>query len=222
MRLNTRADAPVRKSVHAELRQRFLTGRVTPGTSLSTRVLAHELGVSQTPVRESLARLAADGAVEIHSKRRIVIPPMTEGRFRDLLRCRELLEPAAAVAAMGAVDSALIERLRDTDERLGDALKHGDVDTYMACNHAFHFLIYRAQPQRMLVQLIETLWLQFGPYMRVVYDRYGRGRAVDQHRRAIAALKAGRVRALRTAILADIRQGMDLIARDGFSVEGRA
>jgi DNA-binding GntR family transcriptional regulator len=218
----SRADAPLRKGVYAELRQRFLTGRVTPGTPLSTRSLAHELGVSQTPVREALARLAADGAVEIRSKRRILVPPMTEERFRDLLRCRELLEPAAAVAALPQVNAALIAHLREIDERLGQALDHGDVDTYMACNHAFHFLIYGAQPQRMLVQLIETLWLQFGPYMRVVFERYGQGRSIDQHRRAITALRTGRAPALRAAILADLRQGMSLIARDGFATVRRA
>src|SRR5579862_5269044 len=68
-------------SVYAELRHRLLTGRIIPGVGLSTRGLAQELGVSQMPVREALSRLAAEGAIEIRSKRRITVPAMTPERF---------------------------------------------------------------------------------------------------------------------------------------------
>jgi DNA-binding transcriptional MocR family regulator len=71
--------------VYDELRRRLITGKVMPGVGLSTRGLASELGVSQMPVRDALSRLAAEGAVQIRSKRKIEVPPMTEARFADLL-----------------------------------------------------------------------------------------------------------------------------------------
>jgi DNA-binding GntR family transcriptional regulator len=52
------------------------------------------------PVRDALSRLAAEGAVVIRSKRKIEAPPMSEARFTDLLACRLLLEPEAAVLAL--------------------------------------------------------------------------------------------------------------------------
>ena len=209
----------LRTSVHDELRRRFVTGKVTPGGSLSTRGLALELGVSQMPVREALSRLAAEGAVEIRSKRRIVVPRMTAGRFRDLLRCRELLEPEAAAAALFHIDAARLRRLRAVDDALGVALDSGDVTAYMEGNFEFHFLIYRAQPRRTLIQLIETLWLQFGPYMRVVYGRFGTANLVDQHQLAIRAIRDRSAARLKHAILADIRDGMALIEKSGFGEE---
>ncbi len=212
-------DGSVRASVHAELRLRFLTGRITPGTHLSTRRLAHELGVSQMPVRDALGRLAADGAVDIRSKRRIIVPPMTAARHADLLVCRELLEPAAAQAAIARLDDVAIQRLEVVDKAIGDALDSGDVDAYMRANHEFHFTIYRAQPHPTLVQLIETLWLQFGPYMRIVYDRYDRERLADQHVCAIRAIRRRRAADLSRAILLDIRDGMNLLQRNGFAVD---
>jgi DNA-binding GntR family transcriptional regulator len=178
--------------------------------------VAQELGVSQMPVREALSRLAAEGAVEIRSKRRIVVPLMTAGRFRDLLRCRELLEPEAAAAAIPYVDAARLRRLRAVDDALGVALRTGDVTGYMEGNYDFHFTIYRAQPRRTIVQLIETLWLQFGPYMRLVYGRVGTARLVDQHQVAIRALRERNAARLRRAVLADIRDGMELIGSSGF------
>jgi DNA-binding GntR family transcriptional regulator len=209
-------DGLLRASVHDELRHRFVTGKVAPGGSLSTRSLAQELGVSQMPVREALSRLAAEGAVEIRSKRRIVVPPMTAERFADVLRCRELLEPEAAVLALPHIDAVRLKRLRAVDDALGVALRSGDVQSYMERNFEFHFLIYRAQPRSTIVQLIETLWLQFGPHMRVVYGRFGTANLVDQHQVALRAIRERSAARLKRAIRADIRDGMGLIGKNGF------
>jgi DNA-binding GntR family transcriptional regulator len=206
---------PVRASVHEELRLRFLTGRITPGTPLSTRRIAQELGVSPMPVRDALGRLAADGAVDIRSKRRIVVPAMTAARHADLLSCRELLEPAAAAAALPQLGDAAVIQLERADQVVGDALISGNVEAYMRANYEFHFTIYRAQPHPTLVQLIETLWLQFGPYMRVVYEQYGGERLADQHTRAIRAIRRRRASELSAAILQDLRDGMSLLVRRG-------
>jgi DNA-binding GntR family transcriptional regulator len=209
-------DGLLRANVHDELRHRFVTGKVVPGGSLSTRGLAQELGVSQMPVREALSRLAAEGAVEIRSKRRIIVPPMTAGRFTDVLRCRELLEPEAAALALPHIDTTRLKRLRTVDEALGDALKSGDVQSYMERNFEFHFMIYRAQPRTTIVQLIETLWLQFGPHMRVVYGRFGTANLVDQHQVALRAIRDRSAARLKRAIRDDIRDGMGLIGKNGF------
>jgi DNA-binding GntR family transcriptional regulator len=188
-----------------------------PGTTLSTRGLAQELGVSQTPVREALSRLQAEGAVHIRSKRRIVVPPMTAERFADLLRCRELLEPEAALAALPIIDKARLKRLAAADDSIERALRTGDVEAYMEGNFNFHFLIYSAQPRRTLLQLIETLWLQFGPFMRVVYGRFGTANLTDQHVLMLRALRQRRPADLKRALIADIRDGMGLIGASGFA-----
>lgn len=216
----TGAPAPetsLHTDVHEELSRRFITGKLTPGGTLSTRGLAEELGVSQTPVREALSRLAAEGAVQIRSKRKIIIPAMTPERFSDLLRCRELLEPEAAMCALPHIDARGLRRLEQIDDAIGAALESGDVNAYMQGNFDFHFSIYRAQPRRTLIQLIETLWLQFGPHMRMVYGRVGTANLVDQHEVAIAAIRAGDARKLGRAILADIRDGMGLIGQSGLN-----
>lgn len=202
--------------MHQELRRRLITGKITPRSTLSTRGLALELGVSQTPVREALSRLAAEGALQIRSKRKIVVPSMTADRFRDLLRCRELLEPEAALAALPLIDAPRLEKIKAADESIERALKSGDVNAYMQGNFNFHFLIYTAQPRRTLLQLIETLWLQFGPFMSVVYVRFGTANLTDQHELMLRALRRRDARGLKKALLADIRDGMGLIGASGF------
>ncbi len=204
-------------SVYEELRRRMITGKITPGVGLSTRGLAVELGVSQMPVRDALSRLAAEGAVEIRSKRRIEAPAMTEDRFTDLLDCRLMLEPEAAVLALPNIDAAKLRRLREIDAALDQAMENGDVIGYMENNFAFHFNLYRANGRETLNRLIETLWLRFGPFMRVVYGRYGTANLVDQHRIALTAIEDGDGDALRAAIASDIADGMGLIGRSRWS-----
>ncbi len=204
-------------SIYEDLRKRMITGKIVPGVGLSTRGLAMELGVSQMPVRDALSRLAAEGAVAIRSKRKIEVPPMNLERFTDLLDCRLLLEPAAAVQALPHITLAKIKQLREIDAALDTAMENGDVIGYMEKNFEFHFTLYRANNRPTLNRLIETLWLQFGPFMRVVYGRFGTANLVDQHRVALDAIEAGDAERLQRAIASDIADGMGLIGRTSWA-----
>jgi len=219
MILNFKApDEGLNASVYAELRQRIVTGLISPNHELSTRGLAGELGVSQTPVRDALSRLSAEGAVSIRSKRRVRVPEMTSERFDDLLRCRLLLEPEAGALALGHLTQDDMKRLREINATLEAAIVGGDAAGYMQSNYDFHFTLYRAQPQKTLTQLIETLWLQFGPYMRVVYGRVSSAKLNDSHQIAIRAIEANDAAALREAIAQDISDGMGLLGRSGLAI----
>lgn len=201
-------------SIYEELRHRMITGKIVPGVTLSTRGLALELGVSQMPVRDAFSRLAAEGAVQIQSKRGVEVSVMTSERFSELLNCRLLLEPQAAVQALPHITPMMLKQLYEIDAALDRAMANGDVLGYMECNFQFHFSIYRANGSPTLNRLIEALWLQFGPFMRAMHGRSGTASlVVDQHRVALEAISAGDAEALRAAIAADIGDGMRLIAR---------
>jgi DNA-binding GntR family transcriptional regulator len=124
-----------------------------------------------------------------------------------------LLEPEAAVLALPHIDTPAIARLRALDRDLDAAIAAGDVIRYMECNAAFHFDLYHANRRPTLNRLIESLWLQFGPFMRTVYEHFGAANLVDQHRLALDAAEAGDSEALRAAIAADIADGMGLIGQ---------
>jgi len=222
MMTNEAQEEGLNATVYAELRLRLVTGRMGPGHELSTRSIAAELGVSQTPVRDALSRLAAEGAVSIRSKRRVRVPPMTSERFDDLLGCRVTLEPEAAVLAMPHILPHHVAALREADAALDKAIIDRDPDAYMSANHRFHFTLYRAAPRTTLIQLIETVWLQFGPFMRVVHGRLANAHLHDNHQAAIAAILAKDSGALRDAITRDITDGMNLIKQTGLAAQAGA
>jgi DNA-binding GntR family transcriptional regulator len=205
------APLPLRQSVYEGLRHQLITGKIAPGVGISTRGLALQLGVSQMPVRDALGRLAAEGAVEIRSKRKIVVPMMTRARLEEIMHCRLLLEPAAAVDALPHIDATRLKAIRAADAATDESLAVGDVSAYMESNFRFHSLIYQASPMTTLNRMIEMLWMQFGPFMRVVYGRFGTANLVDQHLAATDAIANADGECLRAAIAGDISDGMNLI-----------
>ncbi|MFW2851934.1 GntR family transcriptional regulator [Sphingomonas sp. TX0543] len=211
---NDAADADVsslRQTIYEELRHRLITGKIAPGVAISTRGLAQQLGVSQMPVRDALSRISAEGAVEIRSKRAIMVPRMSPARLEEIIRCRLLLEPTAATDALPHIDAARLRLIRAADEATDRALEQGDLNGYMESNYRFHSLIYSAAPTQILNRLVDSLWMQFGPFMRVVYGRYGTSKLVDRHVAATDAIAAKDGAALHEAILGDINDGMDLM-----------
>lgn len=197
--------------VYAALRDALITGRIPPGRGVSLRSLAAELGVSPMPVRDAVRRLVAERALAINPvNKRLSAPSLTAGRLEQLTLARSWIEPELAARAAPLADAAMVKALETVDAEIDAALSVGDVDRYMVANHAFHFLIYRRPGADVLLSLADSLWLQIGPFMRVVFGRMGTtGLGVDHHSEAVAALRARDPVAARQAIAADLAIGMD-------------
>ena len=209
-------DAPgtAHERIYQALREKLLFGGFRPGKAVTLRGLADDLAVSPMPVRDAVRRLTAEGALEAHGNRRVSIPTMTRERYHEISLTRSLLEPELAAMALPKVGKGDIERLIAIDNEIDACLENGDVEGYMRGNHAFHFGLYDSAQSDVISKLVENLWMQFGPFMRLVYGRYGTANLIDHHKQAIAALANKDDAALREAIAQDIHQGMIFIGDD--------
>lgn len=199
------------ESVYRGLRRRILFGGFLPGSAVTLRGLAEDMGVSPTPVREAVRRLIAERALTMRDNRRVLVPPMTAGTFEQIVFARRTLEPELAARAMDRIGAAEIRQIAAHDKAVDRAMAIGDVHGYMESNYRFHFSIYRHAGAETLLALVESIWLQFGPFMRMAYSRWGTADLADQHQAAIAALERKDRKALRAAIAADASQGMSFI-----------
>lgn len=202
------------EETYTALYHALISGHFEPGKALTIRGLAQELGCSPMPVRESVRRLVALGALEIKNTRRIQVSHMTGRRFDEILTTRTLLEPEIAARALPRTNKSLIRSLERIDKELDDAISKGDADKYSEKNWEFHFTLYQVADCPIMLRLVESVWLQFGPFMRMVTGRLGTTYQVDQHVKAIDALKDDNEAALREAIRLDIYDGMQRIAQD--------
>lgn len=201
----------VHDQVYDAIRQALITGQVEPGRGVSLRKLAAEMGVSPTPVRDAVRRLVAERALTINpANKRLSVPSLTAARLQQLAQARQWIEPELAARAAGLADEDLIRTLLEIDAGVEAALNAGDVQAYMSANYDFHFTLYERSGADVLLSMARTLWLQIGPFMRVVFERVGAERLLaDRHQEAVAALQDKDPEGARRAIAADLLEGMD-------------
>lgn len=215
---NIRTDVPNRVIAHEDIYEKLyyaiITGGLEPGKTLTIRGLAEQLGCSAMPVREAVRRLVALGALEMRSTRRISVAPMTRPRFDEIWTAREMLEPEIAAKAIANSNKKLITKLEKIDNQLERAIAKGDPDKYSLKNWEFHFTLYEAADCPITLRLIESLWLQFGPFMRAVTRRLGASYKIDHHQNALDALRNKDEAGIRESIRLDIRDGMERIQMD--------
>lgn len=205
------AAATTHEHVYRKLRERILFGGFRPGSAVTLRGLAEDLSVSPMPVRDAVRRLIAERALEMQDNRRVVIPPMTRARFEQILFARQALEPELAARALPHLTGGDIDAIEAIDDSMGGFMARGDVDAYMRGNFRFHFTIYEHSKADVLMALVESIWLQFGPFMHMAYARIGTSTLEDHHEAAIRAMRRGDEAGLRAAVVADIGQGMGFI-----------
>ena len=201
-------DLKTHQWVYQLLRSNLLCGRIEPGVALTIRGLAEILEVSPMPVREALHRLACEGGVEVKNNRRVIVPSMTSEKFSELCNLRILLETHAAEAALPYIKEHDIEVLEQVDASIDEAIEANDIDNISLCNQQFHRYLYSANPFQISVPLIESLWLQLGPFSRIAINKLEKAYLVDRHAEALEALKKRNLFGLRRAIEADIRDGI--------------
>ncbi len=204
--------AVAHERVYRALRARVLHGEIAPGASITLRGLAAAHGVSMTPAREAVRRLAAEGALTLSSSGRFSTPELTMERIEELAKIRALIEPELAARALPRAHFALIDRLAAINAANAEAVGRQDAVGYIRTNLEFHRTLYlRAQAPAMLA-LTETVWLQLGPTMRALYTRLRRNEAPPYHRMILAALRAGDEPGLRLAVRTDVTQGLRHLA----------
>ena len=198
----------VNQWVYRSLRHAVMIGRIPPGRALTIRELAEALQVSTMPVREALRRLSTEQALEVRDNRRVLVPNMTAAKFRELCELRIALETHAAERALPWLNDTKIKQLEDLDAGIDRANESGDQEQVTILNQDFHRALYLANPHQTAMPLIESVWLQLGPFVRLALSRLRDHYQIDRHGEALTAIRRQDHLALRVAIEADIRDGI--------------
>ncbi len=144
----------LREQVYEHLKRMMQEGLLSPGVFLDLGALAAELGISRTPLRDALLTLEADGFVQILSRRGVLIPVLTLGRIRDIYEIVGALEAAALTSAADQLDAEAIERMRDLNNEMKDALDPFDPTSFYRTNVEFHAVCLDNSPNQELVSMV--------------------------------------------------------------------
>lgn len=189
-----------------------MAGRVPAGTALSVRALADALRISKTPVRDALKRLEADGVIQARPRSAFYTAPLSAQEFDAILAVRLHLEGFAAAEAARRADRTERLAIERAAQRYLELKPDATSDELSSGNYAFHFAIYRAAGNSVLLDLISNLWVRMGPLLARVRPS-GADRNVDQHRAACEAIAAADPEAARAAVCEDIASAARSIRR---------
>lgn len=177
-------------SVYMELRGKILSRELKPAQRLLEVKIANEMGVSRTPVREALRRLANEGLVKIvpNSGARVASPSSHE--MDNSYSVREYLENMSVeLACRTGMDKRTLERL-DGLVRDGDAAYDaGDVDAFLVANNDFHRIIAEAGKNYVLSEYVDNIIQRTNVYI-YFYSKFveSENKSSGEHRAILRAI----------------------------------
>lgn len=197
---------PLGDQVYLQLLHRIERGSVPAGPKLRDAALAAELGVSRTPVREALVRLAREGVLSSDPGRGFRLSPMSPGELRDIGSILATLEPFALDQAAEA-SAEQLGRLAEVVRRLEQT--RGDIPGCVELDEQFHRVLLEGCTNQRLVSLLETLRRGLRRYLYHYLQRGGRvSLSTLQHTRIAEALRKGDRAGARQLLERKWRRGM--------------
>lgn len=183
------------------VRHSIISGELRPAEALSISDLASDLGVSHSPVREALQRLAGQGLVELRPARSAIVAPLDVDDLSDIYRIRKLLEADAAGRACPMLTEEDISSLERELKLLGD--RPPSSEEFWTHHDGFHTALMRPALTPRVERVIRQHWHAGERYIRVVYANsavFHSRTPEERHRPLLEVAKRGKEAPMRKAL----------------------
>ncbi len=189
----------------------ILNGVYHGGEVVTEAGLAHELGLSRTPVREALLRLEAEGLVRLQPRRGAVVAEFSVRDVEDVLEARAILEKDTAAKSFAA-RRALLPRVEAAHRAMVKSRQEQDTAAFTTWDRLFHEAIVDAADNAVLSSVYRTLrerqTLFTSAIMRGRTDRMDA--TIAEHERILEALRGDDAAAFCAVVEAHLRWSVDL------------
>jgi DNA-binding GntR family transcriptional regulator len=190
------------------VRAMILDGALAPGERINEVHLAARLGVSRTPLREALTRLAAEGAVTSVPRLGFYVVPLSADEVLQLYPIRGILDPAA-LRLGGLPPPERLARLRDLNRRFVAAR---DPEEAVRIDDEWHLELIAGCDNPILLGFIEQMMWRTRRYeLGLMRERDNLEHSGEDHEHILAALEAGDLDAACAALEANMRSGLEPI-----------
>ena len=181
----------LRDDVFERLLEAIVDGVLAPGEQVRDGELADRLGVSRTPVREALLRLAEVGLVVTRPGRSTVVTALDLTAVHEAREVVAAMHAVAVRSAVGRLAPADVDEMRAANERFARAVRAGDLDEAQRADEALHAVPVRVAGNRAVMGVLE----QFTPVLRRAEKlRYATAVgqwSIDVHAALVEACAAG-------------------------------
>ncbi|WP_205745839.1 GntR family transcriptional regulator [Egibacter rhizosphaerae] len=203
------------------LHERIINLELEPGQRLNIDRLSRELGVSPTPLRDALRRLADEDLVGVQPFKGFYVAPLLDiDEIHELAEVRALIE-AHSVERPGGAASGTVTDLRKEVELMDGLIEADELDLrgFNGADARFHTTLVASAGNPML----ERTYRKLNAHVQIARLFIGRGRvdarqANDEHRRIVAALTEGDLTKARAELTAHIQGVADRLGHEGEAV----
>ncbi len=187
--------ATKKQTLYDTLRQRVLTLELAPGSALDETILCEEFGVSRTPLREILQRLAAHGYLEITANRGATVSSMNLSVMRSFFQTAPMIY--ASISRLAAENATAVQttQLKAEQRQFRIAVKRNEVIDMAMSNHRFHEIIGEMAASPYLLPSLQRLQIDHTRMSQTFYKSRNRtdheriDSACEQHEQLIEAIE---------------------------------
>lgn len=186
------SEVPVSQRVYEQIRESIISLDWKPGTRLSEKDVASELGVSKTPVREAFIRLSEEGLIEIRPKSGSYVSEISFEKVYEGLMLRRAIEMAVVAEAATRRTTLDLVNLQHLVERQVEAANAGDGVGFFELDRDFHQALANIAAMPSAIRLVHMVR---GAVSRVQRLRISRGetrhmQVIEAHRAIVAAIES--------------------------------
>jgi DNA-binding GntR family transcriptional regulator len=147
-------------SIYERLREMIATGTLVTGARIDERAISGQLGVSRTPLREAIAKLAKEGLIEQRPYRGNFVRAFSPKQVNDLYETRMVLEGLSARRAVANLTDEGLAELTGILDDIQHALAQADIVAFSAADQRFHSTIARLSGNETVIESLERLRAQ--------------------------------------------------------------
>lgn len=209
------SDRGLADQAYVTLRDAILSHELRPGARLSVPVVAEQLGISRSPAREAIARIAHEGLALVTPHRGAVVADVAPADLAEIYQLREVLEGLACRLAAELATDGDLATLRALLEEHAEAVTDNDPERHYDLDAGFHAAIRDIAASSRLSSSLEMLQGQIRLAMhRTHRSRGGMAQALAEHRLILGAIESGNPQVAETVgrahiarLLTELRQG---------------
>jgi len=203
------------EEIYESLKRSILHGKLKGGQRLIEEQLAHQVGISRTPVREAFHKLERDDLVKRRPKGGFVVREFTKEDVEEIFGIRTALESYAAYLATLHITpdeiSALEKKIKESEK----ALKRGNEDKAVEVHTEFHDLLYNACKSKRLIGMINNFRDYFYRYRyALLHTEGGMKISIQDHIQMLEAMKKKNPRLVERLVRKHLNRGKEIILKE--------
>ncbi len=183
--------ASLAEQAYALLKKGIVSGELAPEKELPEVKLAEDLGVSRTPLREAIQRLAMEGLVSLNKGKPATVATFTKEDSLEFIELRQLLEIYNIERIIQVADSSFIEKLEvNLDDQL-KAIANDDYPGFTDADRQFHLILASQNPNSQIQNLIRQMNTGVNRAFLILSNTMSVSAkdAFEEHKRILGAIK---------------------------------